>query len=118
MISRIEREKSDQLKALSSKLLLFESRLIRKQKDISTMLNIRETIIQRQQKIIETLANRLEDNGLEVPAQSEITELEFAFPDFESLNDSDSAVVMEDLDCENTYHVAKFRNLDGVTVVR
>ncbi|XP_028149739.1 uncharacterized protein LOC114343127 [Diabrotica virgifera virgifera] len=118
MISRIEREKSDQLKALSSKLLLFESRLIRKQKDISTMLNIRETIIQRQQKIIETLSNRLQDNGLEIPMQAEITELEFAFPDLDSLNDSDSAVVMEDLDCENTYQVPKFRNMDGVTVMR
>ncbi|XP_057656650.1 uncharacterized protein LOC130894090 [Diorhabda carinulata] len=118
MISRIEREKNDQLKVLSSKLLLFESRLIRKQKDISTMLNIRETIIQRQQKMIETLSNRLQDNGLEVPAQSEITELEFAFPDLDSLNDSDSAVVMEDLDCDHPYQVPKFRNMDGVTVMR
>ncbi|CAG9860820.1 unnamed protein product [Phyllotreta striolata] len=118
MISRIEREKSDQLKALSSKLLLFESRLIRKQKDISAMLNIRETIIHRQQKIIETLTSRLHDNGLEVPAQTEATELDFAFSDFDSLNDSDSAVVMEDMDCENTYHISRLRNVDGVTVMR
>ncbi|KAG5886473.1 hypothetical protein JTB14_026733 [Gonioctena quinquepunctata] len=118
LISRLQREKCDQLKALSSKLLLFESRLIRKQKDISTMLNIRENIINRQQRIIETLSNRLIDNGLEVP-QSEIHELETNLPDLDSLNDSDSAVVLEDVDSDSTYHVPKFRtNTDGVTVMR
>jgi len=64
LISRLHREKADQLKALSAKLLLFESRLIRKQKDISVMLNHREVIIHRQQRIIETLTNRLIDNGI------------------------------------------------------
>ncbi|KAJ8949560.1 hypothetical protein NQ318_016191 [Aromia moschata] len=120
LISRLQREKCDQLKALSSKLLLFESRLIRKQKDISAMLNIRENIIHRQQRIIETLSNRLIDNGLEVP-QAELTELESNLPDLDSLNDSDSAVVMEDIDSDsNVYHIPKFRstNPDGVTVVR
>ncbi|XP_049820650.1 uncharacterized protein LOC109598832 isoform X2 [Aethina tumida] len=117
-VSRLQREKCDQLKALSSKLLLFESRLIRKQKDISTMLNIRENIIHRQQRIIETLSNRLIDNGLEVP-QSELTELEYTLPDLDSLNDSDSAVVMEDIDSDsNVYHIPKYRNPDSVTVVR
>lgn len=83
------------------------------------MLNIRENIIHRQQRIIETLSNRLIDNGLEVP-QSELTELECNIPDLDSLNDSDSAVVMEDLDSDsNTYHIPKFRtSSDGVTVVR
>ncbi|XP_074025608.1 uncharacterized protein isoform X2 [Leptinotarsa decemlineata] len=118
LISRLQREKCDQLKALSSKLLLFESRLIRKQKDISTMLNIRENIISRQQRIIETLSNRLSDNGLEIP-QLEISELETNLPDLDSLNDSDSAVVLEDVDSDSTYHVPKFRtNTDGVTVMR
>ncbi|RZC34439.1 hypothetical protein BDFB_007986, partial [Asbolus verrucosus] len=120
LISRLQREKCDQLKALSSKLLLFESRLIRKQKDISAMLSIRENIIHRQQRIIETLTNRLIDNGLEVP-QSEITELETNLPDLDSLNDSDSAVVMEDIDSDsNVFNVPKFRSgsADGITVVR
>ncbi|CAH1176224.1 unnamed protein product [Phaedon cochleariae] len=118
LISRLQREKCDQLKALSSKLLLFESRLIRKQKDISTMLNVRENIIHRQQRIIDTLSNRLIDNGLEVP-QSEINELETNLPDLESLNDSDSAVVLEDIDSDSTYHAPKFRiNTDGVTIMR
>ncbi|CAH1974979.1 unnamed protein product, partial [Acanthoscelides obtectus] len=119
LVTRLQREKCDQLKALSSQLLLFESRLIRKQKDISTMLNVRENIIHRQQRLIETLSNRLIDNGLEVP-QAEITELESNLPDLDSLNDSDSAVVMEDIDSDsNVYHVPKFRTgSDGVTVVR
>lgn len=115
LISRLQKEKCDQLKALSSKLLLFESRLIRKQKDISAMLCARETVIHRQQRLIETLANRLIDNGLEAPA----VELECHLPDMDSLNDSDSAVVMEDVDSDsNLYHIPKFRNTDGVTVVR
>ncbi|KAJ8972270.1 hypothetical protein NQ317_018297, partial [Molorchus minor] len=107
-------------KRLAQKLLLFESRLIRKQKDISAMLNIRENIIHRQQRIIETLSNRLIDNGLEMP-QAELTELESNLPDLDSLNDSDSAVVMEDVDSDsNIYHIPKFRSAssDGVTIVR
>lgn len=120
LISRLQREKADQLKALSSKLLLFESRLIRKQKDISSMLNIRENIIHRQQRIIESLTNRLIDNGLEVPT-ADLTELDSNLLDLESLNDSDSAVVMEDVDSDcNLTHIPKFRsgNSDCVTVMR
>ncbi|CAH0559177.1 unnamed protein product [Brassicogethes aeneus] len=116
-VSRLQREKCDQLKALSSKLLLFESRLIRKQKDISNMLTLRETIIHRQQKLIETLTNRLVDNGLEIP-QSELTDIDINLPDLDSLNDSDSAVVMEDVDSDsNIYHVPRYRS-DGITVMR
>jgi len=118
-ITRLQREKCDQLKAISSKLLLFESRLIRKQKDIAAMLNVRENIICKQQRLIETLTNRLTDNGLEIP-QNEITEIEYCLPDLESLNDSDSAVVMEDVEYDSVYHVPKFRSMsaDGVTVMR
>ncbi|XP_050308779.1 uncharacterized protein LOC126745107 isoform X2 [Anthonomus grandis grandis] len=118
-ISRLQREKCDQLKAISSKLLLFESRLIRKQKDIQSMLQARENLIFKQQRIIETLTSRLTDNGLEVP-QNDITDIEYTFPDLESLNDSDSAVVMEDTDFEGAYHIPKFRGIasDGITVMR
>lgn len=116
-IARLQREKCDQLKALSSKLLLFESRLIRKQKDISTMLNMRENLIHRQQRTIETLMNRLIDNGLEVP-QSELGDLDTNLPDLDSLNDSDSAVVMEDIDSD--FQIPKFRSgsADGITIMR
>lgn len=116
----MQREKADQLKSLSAKLLLFESRLIRKQKDISTMLNHRENIIHRQQRFIELLTNRLVDNGLE-PPQSELTDLDTNLMDLDSLNDSDSAVVMEDIDSDTAYtHFPKFRsgNSDSVTIVR
>lgn len=83
------------------------------------MLNIRENIIHRQQRLIESLSNRLIDNGLELP-QAEISELESSLPDLDSLNDSDSAVVMEDIDSDsNMYNIPKFKtNSDGVTVVR
>lgn len=109
------------MKLLSSKLLLFESRLIRKQKDISALLVHRENIIHRQQKIIETLTNRLLDNGLE-PPHSELTELDTNLVELESLNDSDSAVVMEDVDsdCSNVTQIPRFRsaNPDAITVMR
>ncbi|XP_031334738.1 uncharacterized protein LOC116164681 isoform X2 [Photinus pyralis] len=120
LVWRLQREKADQLKFLSSKLLLFESRLIRKQKDISTLLTHRESIIHRQQRIIETIVNRLVDNGLELPHR-DLSELDTNLLDLESLNDSDSAVVMEDVDSDsNVTHIPRFRstNAEGVTVVR
>ncbi|KAF5280682.1 hypothetical protein FQA39_LY05330 [Lamprigera yunnana] len=120
LVWQLQKEKADQLKFLSSKLLLFESRLIRKQKDISTLLNHRENIIHRQQKVIETLANRLVDNGLELP-HNDLVEWDTNLLDLESLNDSDSAVIMEDVDSDsNVTHIPRFRstNADGVTVVR
>lgn len=118
---RLQREKSDQLKVLSSKLLLFESRLVRKQKDISALLNHREAIIYRQQRIIETLTNRLIDNGLE-PPNTDLTDLDVNVLDMDSLNDSDSAVIMEDMDSDSTVSqiVPRFRSssADSITVMR
>lgn len=119
-MSRVQREKADQLKILSSKLLLFESRLVRKQKDISTLLNHREAIIYRQQRIIETLTNRLIDNGLEAP-NTDLTDLEVNVLDMDSLNDSDSAVIMEDIDSDSTTaQIPRFRSssADSITVMR
>lgn len=82
------------------------------------MLNQREMIIHRQQRIIETLTNRLIDNGLEPPI-GDIPDFETNLLDLESLNDSDSAVVMEDVDSDsNLTHIPKYRNHDGITVVR
>lgn len=120
LIARLQNEKADQLKALSSRLLLFESRLIRKQKDISSMLSIRENIIHRQQRIIESLTNRLIDNGLEAPT-TDLTELESNLLDMDSLNDSDSAVVLEDVDSDSHLtHIPRFRsaNNDCITIMR
>ncbi|XP_075149158.1 uncharacterized protein LOC142223180 [Haematobia irritans] len=90
---RYQKEKSDQMNALTSQLLLLESRLKRKQKQISSLLQHREMTIQRQQKIIDTLSTRLVDHGLETIDASYATELD-------SLNDSDSAVVLEDMDSD------------------
>lgn len=81
------------MNALTSQLLLLESRLKRKQKQISSLLQHREMTIQRQQKIIDTLSSRLVDHGLETIDASYATELD-------SLNDSDSAVVLEDIDSD------------------
>ncbi|XP_005179412.1 uncharacterized protein LOC101898771 [Musca domestica] len=91
---RYQKEKSDQMNALTSQLLLLESRLKRKQKQISSLLQHREMTIQRQQKIIDTLSSRLVDHGLETIDASYATELD-------SLNDSDSAVVLEDMDSDS-----------------
>nr|XP_014284427.1 uncharacterized protein LOC106685928 isoform X2 [Halyomorpha halys] len=99
-ILRINHERSEQLRKLSTQLLLFEARLCRKQRDISLMLTHREALIAKQQKIIKQLQNRLSDAGMEVAEETNL----------DSLNDSDSAVILEDEDsipCHN-----------GVTVIR
>lgn len=84
------------------------------------MLNIRENIIHRQQRIIESLTNRLIDNGLEAPT-TDLTELESNLLDMDSLNDSDSAVVLEDVDSDSHLtHIPRFRstNSDCITIMR
>lgn len=84
------------------------------------MLNIRENIIHRQQRIIESLTNRLIDNGLEAPT-TDLTELESNLLDMDSLNDSDSAVVLEDVDSDSHLtHIPRFRstNPECITIMR
>ncbi|XP_011182143.2 uncharacterized protein LOC105212075 [Zeugodacus cucurbitae] len=92
---RYQKEKSDQMNTLTSQLLLLESRLKRKQKQIASLLSHREITIQRQQKIIDTLSNRLSDHGLDAIEANFTTELD-------SLNDSDSAVVLEEIDSDSS----------------
>ncbi|XP_050356384.1 uncharacterized protein LOC126777380 [Nymphalis io] len=126
LVTRLQREKAEQLKSLSSQLLLFESRLVRKQKEITNMLALRETIIMKQQKVIETLQTKLLDNGIDtsqtIPDFRDMLQDSHITGDFDSLNDSDSAVIMEDIDsdCSNLPHVPRFRsaNPDSVTIVR
>lgn len=126
LVTRLQREKAEQLKSLSSQLLLFESRLVRKQKEITSMLALRETIIMKQQKVIETLQTKLLDNGIDtsqtIPDFRDMLQDTQITGDFDSLNDSDSAVIMEDVDsdCSNLPHVPRFRsaNPDSVTIVR
>jgi hypothetical protein len=90
-------EKTDQLSYLTGQLLLLESRLVRKQKQIANILYNKELTIYRQQKIIEALSSRLEMNGLDHQVILADTQTEC------DLNDSDSAVVLEDIDdCNNS----------------
>lgn len=121
----LQKEKAEQLKSLSSQLLLFESRLVRKQKEINSMLALRETIIMKQQKVIETLQSKLLDNGIEItqniPDFRDMLQDTHITGDFDSLNDSDSAVIMEDVDFDSSNTpVPRFRstNPDSVTIVR
>ncbi|KAH8410335.1 hypothetical protein KR009_012317 [Drosophila setifemur] len=118
---RYQKEKSDQMNSLTSQLLLLESRLKRKQKQIGSLLNHRELTIQRQQKVIDTLSTRLVDHGLETIEASYANELD-------SLNDSDSAVVLEDIDSDGPMTLGTRRKSsgagsgglggDGITIVR
>lgn len=95
------RERNDQLRTLSSQLLLFESRLCRKQHDISVLLAQRDAVIFRQQRAIRQLQCRLSDAGLDCADETNM----------DSLNDSDSAVIMEDDDFRQG-------SSEGVTVIR
>lgn len=98
---RYQKDKGDQINNLISQLLLLESRVKRKQKQISGILHNREITILRQQKIIETLSTKLVDHGLET--------IDPGCTELDSLNDSDSAVVLEDIDsdCNSTFGVRR-----------
>jgi len=65
---------------------------VRKQKQIANILYNKELTIYRQQKIIEALSSRLELHGLDHQIILADTQTEC------DLNDSDSAVVLEDID--------------------
>lgn len=112
---REQKAKTDQLNYLTSQLLLLESKLIKKQKQISNLLYQRELTIFRQQRIIESLSSRLIDHGILDPNALDVTTT-----DLDSLNDSDSAVVLEDIDsdtCSGSIGLMK-RRANDVTIVR
>jgi hypothetical protein len=70
---------------------------VRKQKQIANILYQRELTICRQQKIIEALSSRLELHGLD----NQISLLDNLSSTECDLNDSDSAVVLEDIELED-----------------
>lgn len=110
---RESRRQTEEFNTLTSQLILLESRLKRKQKQIANMLCQRELTIMRQQKLIEALSNRLVDHGIDT--------MEPVYADFDSLNDSDSAVVLEDIDSDcNSSYIMRRRSGSGgeVTIVR
>lgn len=109
--------KTEQLNSLTSQLLLLESRLRRKQRHIANILIETECTILRQQKIIDTLSSRLVDCKLD------------SANELDALNDSDSAVVLEDIDSDSnnashTSNILRRRYMHGcngggeVTIVR
>lgn len=91
-LCRLRKEKGDLLKYISSQLLLFESRLCRKQKKIEADLAQREAIILKQQRVIRQLQSRLceRTTGIRESAPCD------ALDHLDSLGDSDSAVVLEE----------------------
>ncbi|XP_023245611.1 uncharacterized protein LOC106641023 isoform X2 [Copidosoma floridanum] len=133
LVSRLTREKAEQLRSLSSQLLLFESRLCRKQKEIEACLGQREAIIMRQQRAIKQLQQRLRNTGESTPGSPSMGGRTPGAPDtraastplagdsppcdaLDSLGDSDSAVVLDFLDDPSP---PRFRsNLTDVTVIR
>ncbi|TGZ49612.1 Uncharacterized protein DBV15_02007 [Temnothorax longispinosus] len=92
LVARLTREKAEQLRTLSSQLLLFESRLCRKQKEIEASLSQRESIILRQQRVIRQLQNRLAERSTSTRDSPPCDALDR----LDSLGDSDSAVVLEE----------------------
>lgn len=81
------------------------------------MLNHRESIIHKQQEIISLLNNRLLDNGLDALENDEM-QTDISILDMDLITDSDSAVVMEDVDSEVS-HIGRYgRGGDCVTIVR
>lgn len=123
LVARLNQERADQLKSLSAQLILFESRLCRKQKDISALLTQRETVILRQQRAIQLLQQRLLDSGLDA-SNLDLPHIDSPTGEtnLDSLNDSDSAVIMEDNvsnDQDVMSMLPRFRSgIDAVTVVR
>ncbi|XP_059481518.1 uncharacterized protein LOC132200225 [Neocloeon triangulifer] len=88
MMAKLAREHAEQLKGLSSQLLLLEAGLCRKQKEIRTLLMNRDKCVMRQSRTIRVLQQRLADSGLD-PSLLDTNEVDLAA-------DNDSAVVLED----------------------
>ncbi|KAK0179275.1 hypothetical protein PV327_005040 [Microctonus hyperodae] len=113
LVTRLTREKAEQLRTLSSQLLLFESRLCRKQKEIESSLAQREAIIVRQQRVIRQLQNRIAEKNTGTRDSPPCDALDR----LDSLGDSDSAVVLEESADDPT--PPRFRsNITDVTVIR
>lgn len=121
MAARCQQERDEQLKTLSSQLLLFEARLIRKNKDISNLLSQRDILIARQQQALHLLQHRLAEAGIESPLPDIscfVIDSPTGDTNLDSLNDSDSAVVLEEGN-EHDGTFPRFRSSsDSVTIVR
>lgn len=94
-------EYGSRLESLTSDLLLFESRLSRKQRAISELLDQRECVIDRQQHAIRFLRSRLADFGVTVTGTS-TGGGGGQTSDDGNVDDSDSAVIMEEDESGNS----------------
>ncbi|XP_069973332.1 uncharacterized protein [Penaeus vannamei] len=127
MLLHLQRERDDHLRQIQSQLLLFESQLRRRQKEVEALMKQKDATIRQQQHIVVSLSRALnnsirarqasessqkpskEDAAKEDVAKDEAAEdglrkgekpssLHFTSTksDPESLNDSDSAIMLED----------------------
>lgn len=116
-LMQISSEYGSRLESLTSDLLLFESRLSRKQRAIGELLDQREAVIERQQHAIRCLHSRLADFGVTASMSGCCGGGSGdggvgPTSDDGNVDDSDSAVIMEEDEsgnsqedaCEQTSH--------------
>lgn len=119
-VARLSRASQEQLVMLSGQLMLLRARLARKQHDIGRMLAQREAVIRRQQRAIRVLQARLQEAGAD--AADVLLDSPTGETNLDSLNDSDSAVILEDGPGSDHEHSAfpRFRHYGegGVHVAR
>lgn len=108
---KLSAEYGSRLESLTSDLLLFESRLSRKQRVIGELLDQRECIIERQQHAIRCLHSRLADFGVIVTGAGDCGSGGGVGPtsDDGNVDDSDSAVIMEEDESGNSQEDASER---------
>ncbi|CAI6342787.1 unnamed protein product [Macrosiphum euphorbiae] len=106
-------EYGSRLESLTSDLLLFESRLSRKQRTIGELLDQREAVIERQQHAIRCLHSRLADFGVTAPVSGCCGGGGDGgggpTSDDGNVDDSDSAVIMEEDESGNSQEDASER---------
>lgn len=113
-------EYGSRLESLTSDLLLFESRLTRKQRVINELLDQRECVIERQQRAIRCLHARLADFGVIATGAGDCGGVRSRSvsigggdggptSDDGNVDDSDSAVIMEEDESGNSQEDASER---------
>lgn len=102
---RVTGDQNEQLHLLSTKLLLFEAKLLHKQRDIGGMISQRENMLYKQRQIIKILQNRLIEAGIELNElnlpTTRTTDNNKSPP---INNDADSAIMMDDEDSSYSCH--------------
>ena len=88
------RRHGEELAKLSGQLLLYEARTCRGWKELCRQLSERDAAVHRLQRVVRALRARLADAGLSADVDLADDEADDAEPD--SLDDSDSAVIMDD----------------------